>query len=306
MDPTINNPHDKFAKEMLSQKSFAIIFLTEYLPKEIIDCLDLGSLTYSPNSFINESLEERFSDIIFKVQMKAHHGDCFVSILIENKANPSKYVSIQVLEYLSSAYGAQVKAKEQIHPVIPILYYQGKEKWKVESMADLLKTYPKALMEYVPNYKSVFVGLFGLTDEALNQLEDNALRTYLSLQRYRYDPNALVKQMQQIINSIDPYYSKNYLRKFFVYILEVVELTEDHILEIFEPINPKIKSEFMSTYDLLIAKGEAKGEARGLEKGKIEMIQAAFLNNIPIETIAKMAKLSVEEIQDILNSNKNS
>ena len=180
-------------------------------------------------------------------------------------------------------------------------------------MADLLKTYPKALMEYVPNYKSVFVGLFGLTDESLNQLEDNALRTYLSLQRYRYDPNALVKQMQQIINSIDPYYSKNYLRKFFVYILEAVELTEDHILEIFEPINPKIKSEFMSTYDLLIAKGEAKGiekgKAEGMAEGSVkakhEMIQAAFQNNIPVETIAKMAKLTVEEIQDILNIKKN-
>ena len=317
MDPTINNPHDKFAKEMLSQKSFAIIFLTEYLPSEVKDCLDMETLTYSPNSFINESLEERFSDIVFKVQMKEQHGDCFVSILIENKANPSKYVSIQVLEYLSSAYAAQVKAKEQIYPVIPILYYQGKEKWKVESMADLLKTYPKALMEYVPNYKSVFVGLFGLTDESLNQLEDNALRTYLSLQRYRYDPNALVKQMQQIINSIDPYYSKNYLRKFFVYILEAVELTEDHILEIFEPINPKIKSEFMSTYDLLIAKGEAKGIEKGKAEGKAEgmaegsvkakheMIQAAFQNNIPVETIAKMAKLTVEEIQDILNIKKN-
>ena len=113
MDPTINNPHDKFAKEMLSQKSFAIIFLTEYLPREVKDCLDMETLTYSPNSFINESLEERFSDIVFKVQMKEQHGDCFVSILIENKANPSKYVSIQVLEYLSSAYAAQVKAKKK-------------------------------------------------------------------------------------------------------------------------------------------------------------------------------------------------
>jgi predicted transposase/invertase (TIGR01784 family) len=62
----------------------------------------------------------------------------------------------------------------------------------------------------------------------------------------------------------------------------------------------------MSTYDLLIAKGEAKGEARGLEKGKIEMIQAAFQNNIPVETIAKMAKLSVVEIQDILYIKNNS
>jgi predicted transposase YdaD len=173
MDPTINNPHDKFAKEMLSQKSFAIIFLTEYLPREVKDCLDMETLTYSPYSFINESLEERFSYIVFKVQMKEQQGDCFVSILIENKANLSKYVSIQVLE--CSACADQVKAKEKIHPVIPILNYQGKENWKVEYLSDLLNAYPEALLEYISNYKNVFIGFFRLSDEALNQLGDIAL-----------------------------------------------------------------------------------------------------------------------------------
>ena len=74
----------------------------------------------------------------------------------------------------------------------------------------------------------------------------------------------------------------------------------------------------MSTYDLLIAKGEAKGIEKGKAEGKAEgmaegsvkakheMIQAAFQNNIPVETIAKMAKLTVEEIQSILNFRNNS
>ncbi len=139
MDPTINNPHDKFAKEMLSQKSFAIIFLTEYLPREVKDCLDMETLTYSPNSFINESLEERFSDIVFKVQMKEQHGDCFVSILIENKANPSKYVSIQVLEYLSSAYAAQVKAKEKIQELNEFVARFSANKSKARQATSRLK-----------------------------------------------------------------------------------------------------------------------------------------------------------------------
>ena len=145
MDPTINNPHDKFAKEML-------IFLTEYLPREVKDCLDMETLTYSPNSFINESLEERFSDIVFKVQMKEQHGDCFVSILIENKAKPSKYVSIQVLEYLSSAYAAQVKAKEKIHPVIPILYYQGIQ--VLEYLSSAYAAQVKAKKKSIQSYQS--------------------------------------------------------------------------------------------------------------------------------------------------------
>lgn len=308
MDHSINNPHDKFAKEMLSHKEFAIVFLTEYLPSSIKGHLNLESLTLSTNSFINDSLEERFSDIVFRVQMKEESKHCFVSILIENKANPSKYVSVQILEYLSSAYAAQVKAKEKLHPVIPLLYYQGKEKWKVESLAELLSDYPKELMSFVPNYKSVFIELFGLSDKDINQLENNLLQTYLTLQKFRFDPDQLVLRIVQIFNRMDLDTMKNYFNLFVVYMYQMVELTETEFLQKLNDVNSNIKSEIMTTYELLIAKGEAKGLAKGKAEGKAEgeqmatkrMVIAAFQNNIPLETIAKMAGLTIEQIKDIL------
>ncbi len=64
----------------------------------------------------------------------------------------------------------------------------------------------------------------------------------------------------------------------------------------------------MTTYDLLIAKGEAKGKVEGKAEGiaigkskaRQEMILAAYQNNIPLETIAKMAGKTIEEIKLIL------
>ena len=308
MDHPINNPHDKFAKDMLSHKEFAIIFLNEYLPTYVKEHLDFETLMLSPNSYINEALQERFSDIVFKVQMKEKHKDCYVSILIENKTTPSKYVSVQILEYLSSAYAAQVKAREKIHPVIPVIYYQGKEKWKVDTMVELLSDYPKELMSFVPNYKSVYIELFGLSDEYLNQLNNNLLQTYLTLQRYRYRPDELVLRIVQIFNNMDPDSMKNYFNLFFVYIYQMVELTETQFLQKIQAVNSNIKSEIMTTYDLLIAKGEAKGKVEGKAEGiaigkskaRQEMILAAYQNNIPLETIAKMAGKTIEEIKLIL------
>ena len=41
----------------------------------------------------------------------------------------------------------------------------------------------------------------------------------------------------------------------------------------------------------------------GIEKGKINMIIEMYKNNIPIQTIANVAHLSVEETEKIINDN---
>lgn len=61
----------------------------------------------------------------------------------------------------------------------------------------------------------------------------------------------------------------------------------------------------MTTYDLLISKCEAKGKAEGKVEGEQmatrRMILAAYQNNIPLETIAKMAGMIIEQTKSILN-----
>ena len=48
-----------------------------------------------------------------------------------------------------------------------------------------------------------------------------------------------------------------------------------------------------------IAIGEARGEARGIEKTRNEMITNMLKENISIDVIAKVAKMTVEQITDI-------
>ena len=48
-----------------------------------------------------------------------------------------------------------------------------------------------------------------------------------------------------------------------------------------------------------IAIGEARGEARGIEKNKTEMIQSMLREKASIDFIAKVAKLTKEQIIEI-------
>ncbi len=60
----INNPHDKFLKETLSKKENAIGFIENYLPKDIVELIDLNKINIEKDSYITENLQEYFTDLL--------------------------------------------------------------------------------------------------------------------------------------------------------------------------------------------------------------------------------------------------
>ena len=56
----ITNAHDKFFKEVFTRKDTAEEFLRHYLPENVVGLLDLDSLEYTKDSFIDRHLKEYF------------------------------------------------------------------------------------------------------------------------------------------------------------------------------------------------------------------------------------------------------
>lgn len=78
----INNPHDSFFKELLSQPQNARDFLRYYLPPEISAEFDLRHLALVRDAFVDESLKEHLADLLYRVKLK--RGDeAFVFVLFE-------------------------------------------------------------------------------------------------------------------------------------------------------------------------------------------------------------------------------
>ena len=51
--------------------------------------------------------------------------------------------------------------------------------------------------------------------------------------------------------------------------------------------------------DRIVAQGDARGEARGIEKNRMAMINNMLKENISIEVIARVAKMTVEQVAAI-------
>ena len=95
----ITRPHDRFFKEAFSQVETARDFVRHYLPGEMTALLNLDSLEVRKDSFVNEALKERFSDLVYQVDLK-EEGQVFVYLLFEHKSYPEPDIALHLLSYM--------------------------------------------------------------------------------------------------------------------------------------------------------------------------------------------------------------
>jgi predicted transposase/invertase (TIGR01784 family) len=306
MDQAINNPHDKFVKEMLADKDMAMAFLDAYLPRDLRQVLDLDQLQYANTQFMTIDLAESFSDIIFKIPIMGQSDkENYVSILLENKSVPDKYSSFQILGYLANGYLTQIKNKLTLHPIVPVVYYQGQKEWEIKPVSLFFDAYPEQIRAFVPNFERIFISLMAMSEESLLALRNGLLYSAIAVQKYRYDPIELEKYITRIFSSIDPYLNRNFIHTLIVYTLQVSEISDTKIIEIANNISPKLKDDIMSTYDQLINKGRNEGHIEGkLEgkfEGKLEVVLKGIENGLSIELLSNITSMSEDEIVEILN-----
>ena len=301
----INNIHDKFFKSIMSSIEVARDFLKTFLPKEVLDTIDISTLKITSNSYVSEKLKETFADLVFKCKLKDSKHSAYISILLEHKSYPDKYAYIQILGYVVEGYQAQIKAGKPLEPIIPVLLYHGKQKWELKSLKDLIPYLPEDVEKYIPQFDIKFLDLKKFSDEELLNIGNSFLSSALTIQKYSHNPIELIKKAENIFGTLFPEGMGNFSKVLIVYYLQLVEIKDVQLLEIIEKIPPKVKKDFMSTYELIEKKGIEKGIEKGAERKTIDIIMSGHQNGFSIENLAIITGLSTEEVQKIIRENSN-
>jgi predicted transposase/invertase (TIGR01784 family) len=306
----VNNKHDKFFKAMMEDRSVATDFLKKFLPAAVIGLIDFDTFENVGTSYITEDLNELFSDAIFKFKLNGIKEECYVSVLLEHKSKRDDATVFQVLGYLANGYKLQYKNKEPKRVILPVVYYHGKNKWKLRQLDDYFKNVPPILKAFLPSYDMVYIDLVRLSSDSLESLTNVFLRSALMVQRHSSDPNLLKNEIEKILTTLSDSTERNFFFTIIVYVLEVLEVDESYILEISEGITPNLKDKIMSTYDRLIEKGIGKGIERGIEQGiergieqkTIDVIKNCVKNHIKIPMISNITGLSDQRVMEIIKS----
>ena len=63
-------PHDSFVKKVLGNRITAKDFLEEHLSVDVIRSLDLRTIKVEKESYVDDNLKNRYSDLVYSVKTK--------------------------------------------------------------------------------------------------------------------------------------------------------------------------------------------------------------------------------------------
>ena len=309
----MKNIHDKFVKASFSDPGRAISFFEKFLPEKIVDSLDMKTLQCLQESYLSDDLKAGFSDMVFEVKEKStpYHALDIV-LLFEHKSSPDRHVLLQVGLYMFSHWWKCIREKKPLKPIIPIIYYQGKKRWKVKSTAQVFDTLSGNLFSFIPEIRHVFIALHSLSDVEIAALRDRMMAAAVMAQKKAFDVMKLAEDLEKIFRLFPVKREDgNFLKTIFVYLYKVSEIPKSEWEKAIKTAPSDLKENLMTTYSWMKEEGKQEGrlegrlegEKIGIHKKEIEVILALFDDKISVQSIARYTKLSEEDVTKILKEN---
>ncbi len=176
---SVDKPHDKLVKRLLSSIATAKDILEAYLPAGVKELIDLDSLERQPDSFVDAEHRGREVDILFKAKCKDTKNDCYIWILIEQQRDPDVWLPLRLFCYIGLIWdhvrkACKSRSKSVKLPFIyPIIISNASKPYKHSlTLRDLIE--PE---EYRPLFDDLFKTPIKLLD--LAAIPDKELRTKL-------------------------------------------------------------------------------------------------------------------------------
>ncbi len=287
----VQNPHDKFFKETLSQKKNAVSFLKNYLPKELLKHIIPENIAIEKDSYITDELKEYFSDILYKVELQ--DGEGYIYTLFEHKSSPALNVGLQLLEYLLQIWKAKKKNNQDLPVIIPIIVYHGQQDWNIANkFSKQITINAEIFKKYTPQFEFI---VHDLSQEDIIGTEE--LKARLKLMKYiNSDLQELLENTFKEIIGLD-------IKSGIIYIFSARNEDEEKIIYKAQKIDPKGGNIMKSTAEKLIQKGKEEGKREGKEEGwiegKIEDAKNMLKEGIEINTICKVTGLSKKKVKKL-------
>lgn len=303
-----SKPHDEFFKAAFGRLEIALDYIHKMLPAEIVQELELNKLAKVNGSYVSPALRETFTDLVFECPFKSANLQLSICLLFEHKKQVETHPHFQLLRYLVDTWEEQLKQKKALTPIIPIVIYQGKRKWKLRDMSEYFAApLPDRLLQFLPRFDYHFTHVTAMSDEAILSLGRSLLVNAFLMMKYIDDPDFIVENTELIfIDLEEPNSSRDFIVALLAYFLKNTELAKEKVRDFIEILPKTLTKTAMSTYDMILAEGIEQGKKQQqveLEKARQRAQEALQreeeerqrLDGL-ILYLYKTAQLSIEKI----------
>jgi predicted transposase/invertase (TIGR01784 family) len=309
----LSNSHDKFFKEVFSNKEEAVDLLKGSLPGELAGNIDFSSLKPVNTSYINEALKETFSDLVYDCLYKGK-TEIKIAILIEHKSFVPEYPHLQLLQYMLNIWEANLKQRKRLIPVIPMIFYAGKKRWIKRDFKEYFKGTDKELELFLPVFHYLLTDLTKYSDDEIRKFY-KAVKVQMALLAMKkvFENVKNIGNFALIFSGIDKVIrterEEKLLESVLLYIFTNVDVdTENKIEKLVDEIQQQTTKGgkiAMTIATRLEQKGVQQGLQQGILEGKKEAVADLFTKGkFSFEMIAELLNLNIEFVRNTLKEKK--
>jgi predicted transposase/invertase (TIGR01784 family) len=229
-----------------------------------------------------------------------------IYVLFEHKSYVDTTILWQLLRYQYLMLEEDYKAKRKFRIIVPIVFYHGKTKWKVEKSLIQTMKVPQLLKKYVLNFEYM---LFDTRDFDLSQNEKFGKNVYLmsavSLMKNRKSMTA--EKMTRLFEYLVKGGMQNDLDLIVIllkYLLSTNKVEESEVANIIrKELGSKAEELMPSLAKKWFEQGKEEGIEKGIEKGTflkaVETCRNLLKEGLSFETISRVTGLSLEKVLEI-------
>ncbi len=271
IDLLISQPNDAYFKQVFSDPQRATLFFQTHLDAEVVALIDWPSLKLEPASFVKQTLQQTHSDLLFSVRLGEREMKLY--LLFEHQTTVDAEMPLRVLGYVLEILLAHQKTHGlPLPPVLPFVLHQGPDRWTVspcfEDMFELSDAHARVLLPYLPKFRHALLDLTQ-SDPDKDEIHDQLRLVFQLMKMARQKRVAeFLLWIAEAMSQPEWEVEEALILLSYLYAMSVdVTIDEKQIAHSLEQ-KPNLKENVMSLAQQLIARGEARGEARGIAVGE--------------------------------------
>ena len=298
------NHHDVLFKAIFSEPRNAREHFERFLPPEVVATLDLDQLRRVPGSFVTKQSEERHTDLLFEAPSTTG-GNAYVYLLFEHQSTVDTFMPLRMLGYMVNIWEAHRRDTVAVHtrsktlpPIIPLVLYQGSERWTASPAFDALLSPAEPYRPFVPDFRMLLTDLAREEDDAIGPR--NAPGLARLLMKYSGNP-----RLETELASWGPHFAAvegetpdlNHFDYLLHYLFGIQDTLapEDVQAVLGDYVGPRGLERMMSIADQLRASGRdeglRKGRKEGRKKGRQEGRQEELARVVQKQLTSKFGEL---------------
>lgn len=282
----LTRSHDRFFRQIFGRPELAADFLRNYLPPEVAALLDLDPkhLVRGAESYIDPKLRGHQSDLLYRARLR-DGSPAAVFILVEHKSRPDPWVALQLLRYMLQIWQAALQAGLPLFPIVPLVVYHGKRRWRVSTNFSGLFRGPEALRPYWPDFRYDLLDLSVAGDVEIRGAA--ATQACALLLREIWSPD-LAPKLPGILNRLRQMPDSAAAKELLDVLVQYVVTSSDNVMmeDLEAAAEAALDDEGEQTMptiaQTLLSQGRAEGLDEGVRKGRLEGLREGLLNGIEL------------------------